>query len=149
MAHRILAVEPLSRNDIPILAHLFEVSFDYYLGTNSPFFIDYLKHLRMLAGLGFTAVLVDRDLLLTYQHYLDRFMVHNEGDFRASQNAKTLIAQSAAEMVVTAAISFSALNCPRYYQDFIVALHHTIATIPERGEEQRNAQSILARLAVK
>ena len=149
MAKSILAVEPLSRNDIPILANLFEVSFDYYINNNSPFFIDYLCSLRTLVGLGFTAVLADRTLLCIYQHYLERFIAHDEGNFRVSQHAKILIAQSVAEMVVTATVSFSALKNPRYYEDFRVALHYTLAKIPELFDEQGKAQSILTRLSAR
>jgi hypothetical protein len=152
MAKGILAVEPLSRNDIAILAQLFEISFDYYINnhsTHSPFFNDYLKHLRTLVGLGFTAVLVDRSLLCIYEHYLERFMGQKEGDFRERKHAKTLIAQSVAEMVATSTISFSALQFPRYYDEFSTALHYTVAKIPELFGEKKKVQYILARLAVK
>ena len=54
MAKGILAVQPLSRNDISILANLFELSFDYYIAHDSSFFPDYLKSLRTVVGLGFT-----------------------------------------------------------------------------------------------
>jgi hypothetical protein len=149
MAKGILAVPPLSRNDISILAHLFEVSFDYYIHNNSPFFLDYLQALRTVVGLGFTAVLVDRQLLCIYQRYLELFLAQEEGNFKERKEGKTLIAQSVAEMASTAVISFSILKFPHYYEDFLLALHYTMAKIPELIDENNEAERILSYFIVK
>ena len=60
---------------------------------HSPFFSDYLRALRTVVGLDYTAVLADRSLLSIYQWYLNHFFQHKEGDFREAQSAKTHIAQ--------------------------------------------------------
>ncbi|MBY0544734.1 MAG: hypothetical protein K2Q14_04210 [Gammaproteobacteria bacterium] len=150
MANGILAVEPLSRNDISILAQLLEISFDYYIARDSPFFPDYLKSLRTLVGLGLTSVLVvDKGSLCVYQYYFERFMAQKNGDFRTYPHAKTIIAQYTAEMVGTAAICFSALRCPRYYQDFITALYHVIAKVAQFTDRSSEVEHILSKLSVK
>src|SRR5258707_10820246 len=99
MAKKILATQPLLRNDVPILAQLFEVSFDYHLTNHSPFFPDYLRALRTLIGLGFTAALADKDLFSIYKQYLETFLNQEAGDFKSNQGAKRLIAQAASEMI--------------------------------------------------
>ena len=150
MANVRLTVQPLSRNDIVILANLFELSFDYFINHNSPYFIDYISSLRTLVGLGLTAAaaLADKDLLCIYQRHFDNFMRHKAGNFKESEGAKTLIAQSVAELVATAVISFKALNYPRYYKDFMVALHHTMAKIPKFTDKDSEAERILSYLTV-
>ena len=149
MANRSLAAQPLLSNDIPFLVQLFEESFDYYIAHDSPFFKEYLQALRTLAGLGFSASLVDRSLLCIYQIYLSSFMAHGEGDFKANRGAKTLIAQHTAEMVRAATISFHALHYPRYYNEFIEALHYTISKIPSLSSQDHEAKRILAYLSMK
>jgi hypothetical protein len=151
MGTRILAVEPLSRNDLPILAQLFETSFDYYIHNSSPFFSDYLKALRTVAGLGFSAVLADKGSLLSiYKPYLERFLENDKGDFKSKPLGKTAIAQSLAEMVRTSLISFSALQCPSYYPYFVEALYYTIAKIPHlTGKYQKEVERILTLLIIE
>ncbi len=149
MANIRLTVQPLARNDIAILANLFEMSFDYYINHNSPFFVDYLKNLRTLIGLGFAATLADKSLLSIYQYYLNNFMAHEEGNFKTEEGAKRLIAQSSAEMIASSTISFSALDYPSYYEDFMKALHHTVAKVPEFTEMKMEAARILSYLTVK
>jgi hypothetical protein len=150
MANIRLTVQPLSRNDIVELANLFELSFDYYIKNNSPFLIDYLRSLRTLVGLGFTATaaLGNKALLCIYQRYLDDFMRHKEGNFKESEGAKTLIAQSVAELVATAILSFNALNYPRYYEEFMLALQYTMAIIPHFTDKSSEAERILSYLTV-
>lgn len=149
MANRIMAAQPLSRNDLPILVQLFESAFDYYLDGYSPFFPDYLRALRTLVGLAYTATLADKSLLCSYQLYLARFLAENEGDFRANPHAKRSIAQSVSEMVSTSTIAFNALKYPRYYDDFIEVLRCTIAKIPESPSEKKEVSRILSYLTVK
>ena len=149
LAVYILAVQPLSRNDISILAQFFETSFDYHIEHESAFYSDYLKSLRTLIGLGFAAALADRSLLCIYQTYLDRFLAGKEGDFKAHPEFKTSIAQCSAEMVGTAAMCFSALGCPQYYQSFIDALYQTIVRMAQFTDSYSEAERILGKLTVK
>lgn len=149
MATGILAGEPFSRNDISILAALFEQSFDYYIYHNSPFFSDYLNALRTVVGLGFTASLVARSLFCIYRHYLERFIAQDEGDFKVNPGAKRSIAQAVAEMINTASISFYALRFPRYYDDFMAAFSHTVVKIPTFTGNRAEAERILAHLVIR
>lgn len=146
MANRILTGEPFSRNDVSKLAQLFEQSFDYYISHNTPFFSDYLNALRTVVGLGFTASLVDRQLFCIYQHYLERFIALNEGDFKRNPGSKRGLAQAVAEMTYTAALCFYALHFPRYYEEFITALHYTLVKIPSLSGRRDEAEALLARL---
>ena len=148
MAKASLTVQSLSRNDLAIIASLLEQSFDYYLTNNSPFFSDYLRSLRTLIGLGYTAALADRSLLSIYQVYLNNFIKHKEGDFREALGAKTSIAQSTAEMVGTAVISFNALRHPRYYGDFLQALKYILTRVPRLTNNTGDAERILDGLTV-
>ena len=148
MAKASLAVHPLSRNDISIIAKLLEQSFDYYLNHISPFYSDYLCSLRTVVGLGYTAVLTDTFKLSTYQRYLNCFIEQKKGDFRKAEGAKKLIAQVTAEMVGTAVSSFKVLRYPLYYGEFVKALHHTIATVPRLTIANNEADRIISRLMV-
>lgn len=149
MAKEIVTVQPLSRNEISLIARLFERSFEYHIDHPSPFFTEYLQSLRTVVGLGFAAVLVDRSLLCVYQDYLNRFLDHKEGDFKECALNKTVIAQSVAEMVALSVISFMALRYPRYYEDFFFALKHTLAKIPALLDQQHHdVEEILRRLTV-
>ena len=69
-----VASSSLSSNDISILAHILEVPFQYRKKHKSPFKEDYLKKLCVIAGLGFTTILVDGSFVSTYQPHLSSFM---------------------------------------------------------------------------
>lgn len=141
MAEFILTGEQFSRNDVSKLAQFFEQSFDYYINHNTPFFSDYLNALRTVVGLGFTASLVDRQLFCIYQHYLQRFIALNEGDFKRNPGSKRGLAQAVAEMTYTAALCFYALHFPRYYEEFIAALHYALVKIPSLSGKQKAASA--------
>lgn len=125
MAEFILAGEPLARNEIYELADTLEEIFDSYL-ENPRFIEDYLKILRTLIGLGFTATLVDKSQFLIYQHYLKEFMHADAGHFKDNPSAKRYIAQCCSEMIAIALISFDALQNPGYYWDFVKALDQAL-----------------------
>src|SRR6478752_7045033 len=129
MAKAIVAALPLSRNDISILARLFEVSFDDHIHHDSPFFTEYLCSLRTLIGLGHTASLVYRGVHCIYYEYMDTFVKRKEGNFKECPGSKTLLAQYSAEMVGTAVCCFHWLGYPRYYEDFLKAFHKTMPNV--------------------
>ena len=146
MAQNMLAGKPLSRNEICKLADILEEVFDSYL--KNPLFIDdYLKVLRTLIGLGFTAVLADRMLLPIYQHYLHAFMQQDAGHFKENEGAKRYIAQCTSEMVGTALICFSALKYPGYYRDFSKALSDAMPRI-RISKHAEHREAILSHLKV-
>ena len=126
MGKSILAVQPLTRNDISMLSQVLEASLVHY-SHNTSFFTDYLKALKTLVGLGFTAALVEGRLLNSYRTYLECFLSHGEGDFKANQDAQKRIAQYVAEMVGLSTIHFHLLKYPRYHEDFIHALDYAMA----------------------
>jgi hypothetical protein len=148
MANSRVAVQSLSRNDLSLIASLLEESFDYYLNHNSPFFVDYLRALRTLVGLGYTAVLADNALLSIYQRHLDGFHGQQNGNFREREGAKTFIAKSVSEMISVAITSFSALEHPRYYHDFLQALHYSLFKVPRLTEDVEEGKRLLKGLTV-
>jgi hypothetical protein len=99
-------------------------------------------------GLGYTAVLADNALLSIYQRHLDGFHGQQNGNFVEREGAKTFIANSVSEMVSVALISFSALEHPRYYGDFLQALSYTLFKVPRLTEEVEKAERILKGLVV-
>jgi hypothetical protein len=129
VAYHSLSARPLLRNDISTTAQLFEVSFDHYLNDDAPFYNDYLRALRTLAGLGFTASLADYDLLSSYQTRLKWFLDQHAGDFKGGGDKK-IIAQLLSEMLWSCSVCFSALQYPSYFEEFAQALGYTMAKIP-------------------
>lgn len=77
-----------------------------------------LKTLRTLIGLGFTAVLADKNLLHIYQPLLSKFLNAQDKDFILHFRANRGIAQSLANMIHIATICFYTLKFPRYYTSF-------------------------------
>lgn len=148
MAKASIAGQPLECNEISLLARVFERSFEYHIDHNSSSFTEYLQSLRTLVGLGFTAALANGSLLSVYQTYLNQFLAKNEGDFKVNALNKTIIAQSTAQMVAIAVISFMILRHPRYYEDFLVVLEYTLIKTPLLFDQQRDVEGILKRLAV-
>jgi hypothetical protein len=151
MANLMVTIDSLSCKDIDSLALLFERSFDYYVNESSIFFEDYHIVLKTVVGLGFAAVLADKHSLLlsVYQTYLRPFLQAEEGNFLECPGQKTMIAQCCANMVGTAVVSFSALRCPDYYQDFLTALKGTIIANLPRLDHEKEAQRILKKIAVR
>ena len=109
-----------------ILAELYEVSFSYYRDHRSPQAADFIREIRTIAGLGFTAVLADDGYLLPYQSYLDDFIRGNLGDFRGDPGHASLWGQRMAEMIEISLGSFRRLNYPGYYADFIEAIEKNL-----------------------
>ena len=149
MAKGILAGEPLLRNDLFVLAQKFEHSLDYYTNHNSPFFSDYLRAVRTLVGLGFTAALSDRHLLYLYQPHLARFLAAEERDFKLSHESKKGVARAVAEMVYTASLCFYTLKFPQYYNDFIAVLRYILTQVPGTSSEQKEVGHLLEHLTVR
>ncbi len=132
------------RNDIYQLAHIFETSFHYFLNNNSPFEEDYLKGMKTIAGLGFTAVLVDDWMLPFYQKQLQIFLQYC--DFKKNQGSLSLLSLSIAEMLDLASPAFRRIGSPRYYEDFTAtakkAIGHAASDVG-REEKERLLGAIL------
>lgn len=127
-----LAGAPLLRNeedDISRLADLFHVSFQYYSTQLSPLTSDFIRDIRTIAGLGFTACLAAETYAVCYQSYLDCFIQHGRGDFRQHRGALFLLSQTLANMVILAIDSFSTLPNCNYYLSFVEVVKKTIDNV--------------------
>ena len=76
MVTKSVASSSLSSNDILSLAQILEVPLQYRAKHNSPFKEDYFKELSVIAGLGFTIILVDGSFISSYQPHLASFISH-------------------------------------------------------------------------
>jgi hypothetical protein len=146
VANNILSTLRLSRNDISSLACIFDVNFRHFCANNSPFAIDYLNELKTIAGLGFTAVLLDGSFIATYHEKLNIFLQYL--DFRKHENSLQLLSSNIAEMVDVSADVFRFIQYPRFYEDFAVALRKALGRIGTQlsgkdSEAERLLQLIL------
>ena len=134
MVDCILAGVPLLRNDLRIVARIFEQTLDYYQNHSSLLVSEYLQELRTLIGHGFTAALAEGHLLHVYQPQLACFMAAQE-ELNTNQQAKRRMAQSTAELVHVATLCFYKLKFPPYYHNFLALLRHTLSQVPGVGWE--------------
>ena len=143
----ILSTLRLTRNDISHLAHIFEANFRHFrANNNSPFVIDYLNELKTLAGLGFTAILIDSSFITTYHEKFNNFLQNL--DCKNSESSSQCLSSSLAEMIDLAAFVFRLIKYPRYYEDFANALRKALGRVGtmlsgENSEAERLLQLIL------
>ena len=132
MVHKSLAGVPLSSNDISSLTKLFTVGLGYYQDHCSPFEKDYLKKLSAIMGLGFTAILMDGDLLTIHQSHLMTFIRYLEDDDKKNWSA---LAYPLANIINGAVFVFQ-FEKPAFYSIFqqIVKEVLTHITLQEAGE---------------
>lgn len=116
-------------DDVSRLADLFHVSFQYYATQLSPLISDFIRDIRTIAGLGFTACLADETYAVCYQGYLDCFIQHDRGDFRQHRGALFLLSQTLANMVILAIDSFRTLPHCSYYPSFVEVVKKTIDNV--------------------
>jgi len=129
MANSILATSRLSRNEISSLARVFEISFDHFCrpGHYFPNANDYLREIKTIVGLGFAAVLVENDYLLTtYQSQLAIFL--QCFDFRSNKKRWSQLSQSLAEMIGLS-LGLSAYNYQNYFQGFSICLRRILSSV--------------------
>jgi hypothetical protein len=129
MAKPSLSCAPFSDNDVLILAHLFEISVDYFRSHQSPQAMDFIREIRTIACLGLTAVLSDDGYLYPYQTYFNEFIQGNKGDFREDTGAASLWGKRMAEMISISLGSFRRLNYPNYYRDFVEAIERNLKNV--------------------
>lgn len=133
MANPILAVTPLSCNDIRCLSQLFESSFDYHSRysalLNNTCLRDYLEDIRTVVGLGFTATLVFDELVFEYRNYLNIFLRYQY--FKARPSRHSQLALSIANMVNTGSDAFQWREHLPYYESFVAALKRCVYHIVE------------------
>ncbi len=134
---------PLSNNDISSLAQLLAVPLQYYCDHQSPFEKDYQKQLSTIAGLGFTTVLVDGNLLPIYQPHLSKFIASLRGG--KIENLHALA--SATAHLASATIHLNRFHLSAYYPVFVNAVKEAIThvTVQQAGklEEAKKLLGIL------
>ncbi len=74
---------------------------------------DYQRSLSVVIGLGFTAALVDSDLLAIYQPRLNLFIQY--GDFIKHPGHCQVVSIAQAEMINDALYLFEVIRYPNYY----------------------------------
>ena len=125
------------------MAHIFEISFDYYLEHKSPLQENYRRALKTVVGLGFTAILVDGGLVSIYLGRLETVVNHRN----FTRGMITALALAIAEIVFEATYIFSILGYPSYYDDFISALktilHHISIDLAGKTKEVIRLTEIL------
>lgn len=122
MANSSLTAAPCSYNDVvPHLSGLIETSYAYYAAQHDSNLVEFVRLLRTIIGLGFTACCVDGYDAANYQAYFLRFIQHKYRNPEASMTRPQL-ADSIAKMVGLALGSFHTLGYPPYYKSFIQAI---------------------------
>lgn len=145
MAHNSLTSTLFPNNEIINLAKLFEIPLLYYREKNSPLEKDHIKALRTIAGLGFTAILVDGAWTSIYDRHLRAFSTCDQ--LTRTKNMISQLALATAEIAGGASYIFRVLNHPGYYKDFEVALkkvvNHLSIQLDGKTEEAERLLKIL------
>lgn len=135
MAHSSLAATPLSHNDIIGLTQLFQRAFHYHRyrvnrhqETN---WKNFLREIRTVVGLGFTATLVEGDLVELYSSDLAAFL-ENQTFINSCSNHLSL-AKAFANMVCLGSDFFRYLDYPEYYKDFLWSLRRCLLHITDEA----------------
>jgi len=145
MTDNILIGKRLSSNDISSLAQILEIHLKHYCDHSSPSEGNYIKELRTLVGLGFTAVLADGGLISLYHRRLNIFLDHI--DFKQHQESPTYLCTTIAEMIDLACRMFSTLGYPSYYDAFKASVckvtDTVISTLADKNDEVKRLLAII------
>jgi hypothetical protein len=140
-----VAALPLSSNDITHLAQIIEAILQYYCTNASPFEKDYVKEISTLMGLGFTAIMVDGDLLSIYQPHFNTFLRYSH--FKKHPSYLGVLSRAIAELTAGSAHLFRSLGYPAYHEHFMVAVKNTVNNIVVhlmgKAEESKRLTKIL------
>lgn len=143
MANMIVHGGILTDQQMMQFRQLFTLPFHYYRNHTSPFESDFIRHLRTLAGLGFTASIVE-GYLCPYQSYFNAFNAADCGAFQHDAGADDLWGSRLAEMVTLGLNSFRRIGFPPYYADFFAAIQAALQSIPlECGDQRKEAEQLL------
>jgi hypothetical protein len=85
---------------------------------------DYLREIKTIVGLGFTAVLVDSSFLTIYYNKFNSFIQYM--DFKKHTGALSVLSLNIAEMVDLSSYVFRIIQYPGYYKDFSIALRKAL-----------------------
>lgn len=138
MANSSLTAAPCSHNDvISHLSGLIEISNKYYATQHDAGLLEFVRFLKTIVGLGFTACCVAGYDATNYQMYFLRFIQHvNPG----TSMTRPQLADSVAKMVELALGSFCTLGYPDYYKSFIQAIAKVIDN-PQVKASTKNEQA--------
>jgi hypothetical protein len=147
MPYRSVPSRPFSDNDVAVLAELFEIPVNFFRTHQSPNAKDFIAALRTIAGLGFTAALVDDGGIIPYQTYFNRFIDVAQGDLVKHQNDHaSLCGKTMANMVAMGLDGFRRINYPAYYMNFREAVKCSIQNVLIGQESKANEAERIMRL---
>lgn len=145
MAKEILAVSSRPGNPVSHLAYLIHAALEERSNLSDNFSTDYQKQLCTLAGLSFTAVLAEGSKTRSCRPHFAAFLrysnlTHQQGKFER-------LSVAVAEIACNAIYPFKVLGFPRYYDDFLLAMTHTVSSSDTPSAETKNGiQEILLEL---
>ncbi len=148
MAKEILAVSQRPSNPVSQLAYLIHAALDTRINHSDNFFIDYKQQLCTLVGLSFTVVLAEGSKIGAFRAHIATFLRYRS--LIHQQDKLEALSVAIAEMICSAISPFTVLGFPRYYDDFLLALTHTVSPSDTISIEIRNRiQKILLELLDK
>jgi hypothetical protein len=131
MSNISLTTTPLSCNEISDLTYLFEQSFLFHYNnaviTTALTVQNYLKNIRTVVGLGFTATLVQNDLTLFMERLINKF-IRYQNFYRYPEKIQTL-ASTLVSLISCSSDFFRDLGHPSYCDVFEQSLAQCIQHI--------------------
>ena len=123
----VLITQLLAKHEVCNLAQIIEANLKHYCIHLDPLVQKYSRTLHTIAGLGFTAVLVNDDLVENYKLNLDTFFKYRA--FQKNSDALPMLSMAMAEMISLARGSFLRLEHPNYQQDFIISVEEALDNV--------------------
>lgn len=125
-----------TQEDVVLLSEIFEEVFNYFCTHSSPFADDYLREIKTIVGLGFTAVLVNEIYFMEYKNKMRTFLQYC--DFRRYPECVKMLSTTIAEMIGLAFNVFYRIKYPPYYKNFLAtlikAINHVSIQLSDKSE---------------
>lgn len=147
MANATIAALPLSDNDIYILGTIFHSVFKHFCDRVDPFEQEYVRDVSTLVGLGFTALLVDGGLLVTYESRLQTILRYR--NFKKHPGYLHMFSRAIADIIAGAAYVFEFVKYPSYHDEFIRLIHKTVNNIRVSAGTLEDNQRLIKLLSYK
>jgi hypothetical protein len=125
MAKHILAVSSRPSNPVSHLAYLINAALEERCSSTADIPTDYQQQLCTLMGLSFTAVMAEGSRTRSCRPHLAAFLRYSRSTQHQGKFERLSLA--IAEMVCNAIYPFKMLGFPRYYDDFMLAMTHTLS----------------------
>lgn len=127
MAKKSLPATPSSHNDIEDLAGLLEDNFQYQSNLNPSRKEEYIDNFNLVVGLSFTAIIVRRTFISTFQSDINRFLDSFSFSSLSQCNSIKPVALEAARIVYEAARFFPKVEgCREFHNAFRKTLKLTV-----------------------